>query len=78
MTFLIFDMDGVLVDTSAGHARAYQDLWERCGVTGPPYARIAGRPTREVVEHFTRELAPTPAAIEEWAAFKQQRARLLF
>jgi HAD superfamily hydrolase (TIGR01509 family) len=78
MTFLIFDMDGVLVDTSAGHARAYHELWERCGVAGPPYSQIAGRPTREVVEQFTRELVPTPAAIEEWAAFKQQRARLQF
>ena len=78
MTFLIFDMDGVLVDTSTGHARAYQDLWERCGVAGPPYSRIAGRPTREVVEQFTRELSPTPADIEEWVAFKQQRARLQF
>jgi len=78
MTFLIFDMDGVLVDTSTGHARAYQDLWERCGVAGPPYSSIAGRPTREVVEQFTRELTPTPADIEEWVAFKQQRARLRF
>ena len=34
MRFLIFDMDGVLVDTCGLHARAYRDLWERCGVAG--------------------------------------------
>lgn len=78
MRFLIFDMDGVLVDTSPGHARAFDDLWERCGIEGPTYSRIAGRPTREVIEQFTHRLAPSPAVIEEWVAFKQQRARQLF
>jgi HAD superfamily hydrolase (TIGR01509 family) len=66
--FLVFDMDGVLVDTSGCHARAYGDLWRRYGVEGPEYASIAGRPTREVVEAYTRDVA-------EWTAFKQARAR---
>ena len=67
MKFLVFDMDGVLVDTSGCHARAYTDLWQRFGIDGPEYAAIAGRPTREVVAAYTRDVA-------EWTAFKQKRA----
>jgi HAD superfamily hydrolase (TIGR01509 family) len=66
--FLIFDMDGVLVDSTACHARAFDDLWRRYGVDGPAYATIAGRPTREVVAAYTGDVA-------EWTEFKQQRAR---
>ena len=75
MRFLIFDMDGVLVDTCRCHARAYNDLWERCGVAGPAYEAITGRPTLEVVREFTRALAPSEDALAEWVTFKQQRAR---
>jgi len=66
--FLVFDMDGVLVDTTSCHARAFDDLWRRYGIEGPEYAAIAGRPTREVVAPYTRDIA-------EWTEFKQQRAR---
>jgi HAD superfamily hydrolase (TIGR01509 family) len=70
--FAIFDMDGVLVDTCACHARAYRDLWDRCGVEGPPYAEIAGRPTAEVV---AERLGSHPASRAELVAFKQGSAR---
>jgi beta-phosphoglucomutase len=73
--FLIFDMDGVLVNTTPCHARAYRDLWGWCGVDGPPYRQIAGRPTVEVVAEFTRPLMPSEQALAAWVAFKQQRAR---
>ena len=75
MRFLIFDMDGVLVDTCGLHARAYRDLWERCGVTGPAYQTIAGRPTVEVVGEATRELSPSAEMLAGWVGFKQRRAR---
>lgn len=75
MRFIIFDMDGVLVDTCCCHARAYDDLWDRCGVTGPAYEDITGRPTLEVVREFTRSLAPSANALAEWVRFKQQQAR---
>ena len=68
MKFLVFDMDGVLVDSTPCHDRAYRDLWRHYGVAGPEYSAIAGRPTREVVAAYT-------ADIDEWAAYKQQRAR---
>jgi HAD superfamily hydrolase (TIGR01549 family) len=75
MRFVIFDMDGVLVDTCGCHARAYEDLWERCGIEGPPYADISGRPTTETVAELTRPLNPSPDTLREWVKFKQERAR---
>ncbi|MGQ0542223.1 MAG: HAD family hydrolase [Blastocatellia bacterium] len=72
---LIFDLDGVLVDTSFCHGLAFNDLWELLGVNGPPYEEIAGRKTGDVVEEFTAELKPNPERVKEWVSFKQQRAR---
>jgi HAD superfamily hydrolase (TIGR01509 family) len=74
---VIFDMDGVLVDTSACHRLAYERLWQRCGVTGPAYETIAGRPTREVVAEFTAPLRPSAGQVSEWVSFKQAAARAL-
>jgi len=75
VNFFVFDMDGILVNTTGCHRRAFLDLWRRCGIDGPEYGEIAGRPTHEVVERYTRDLAPSPADIREWVSFKQQRAR---
>jgi HAD superfamily hydrolase (TIGR01509 family) len=72
---LIFDMDGVLVDTGSCHSQAFTDLWQEVGIQGPPYHTIAGRKTAEVVAEFTAALAPSPTQICDWVAFKQRRAR---
>ncbi|MHC4594401.1 MAG: HAD family hydrolase [Planctomycetota bacterium] len=72
---LIFDMDGVLADTSACHRRAYGDLWRKIGIEGVQYETIAGRNTSEVVEEFTARLRPPAAQIHEWIFFKQSKAR---
>ncbi len=74
---VIFDLDGVLVSTSASHARAYDDLWRQLGVVGPDYASIAGRKTSEVVSEVTAGLRPTAAQIDAWTLQKQQCAREL-
>ena len=74
-SLIIFDMDGVLADSSPCHARAYQDLWKEIGVDGPRYESIMGRPTGEVIREFTRDLAPTTEQVEQWVRFKQERAR---
>jgi len=73
---VVFDFDGVLVDTSAGHRRAWDDLWRLVGVAGPRYETIAGRRTLDVVRERTAALSPSPERIAEWVAFKQARARL--
>jgi len=72
---VIFDLDGVLADTTPCHSRAYDDLWRYLGIQGPPYASIAGRKTREVVRECTAAMAPTAAQILAWTRFKQGRAR---
>ncbi|MBS1788231.1 MAG: HAD family phosphatase [Acidobacteria bacterium] len=72
---LIFDMDGVLVDTTKCHSRAYDDLWKLAGVIGPAYEEIAGCKTTEVVAEVTGALSPSAQQLVEWVAFKQQRAR---
>ena len=75
---IVFDLDGVLVDSSACHAAAFGELWQRCGIRGPGYDEIAGRTTRDAIERVTAPLGPTPAQIEEWVAFKQARTLELF
>ena len=75
-SLIIFDMDGVLADSSPCHARAYQDLWKEVGVEGPRYDSIMGRPTGEVIREITRDLAPTTEQEEQWIRFKQERARV--
>ncbi|MGH8064819.1 MAG: HAD family hydrolase [Candidatus Entotheonellia bacterium] len=72
---LIFDLDGVLVDTSPCHRRAYEDLWHQLGIEGPSYETIAGRKTSEVVVELTAHLKPSAAQIREWTLFKQLQAR---
>ncbi|HWP48984.1 MAG TPA: HAD family phosphatase [Candidatus Limnocylindrales bacterium] len=74
----IFDMDGVLADTSPCHRRAYEDLWRRIGIRGPEYETIAGRKTCDVIKEFTAGLKPSPEQIQEWILFKQLQARRYF
>ena len=72
---LAFDMDGVLADTSMCHAVAYEDLWQRLGIDGPPYDEIAGRTTLDVVTEQTARLRPSAARVTEWVSLKQEAAR---
>ena len=50
-TFIIFDMDGVLVDSGAPHRRAWSQLLGELGVPVPPefWRRTIGRPAVEAV-----------------------------
>jgi beta-phosphoglucomutase len=73
----VFDMDGVLVDTTRCHRLAYERLWMRCGIAGPAYEEIAGRSTADVVREWTAALRPSPQQIDDWVAFKQREARAL-
>jgi len=72
---IVFDLDGVLVDTTACHRRAYHDLWRLAGCAGPAYEVIAGRRTLDVVAEVTAPLSPSTAQVREWVTFKQGRAR---
>jgi mannitol-1-/sugar-/sorbitol-6-phosphatase len=73
---VVFDMDGVLVDSTGCHARAYQDLWKQVGLADPPsYHDLAGVPTDTAVRHYTAALKPSNNQVERWVRFKQERAR---
>ena len=75
LDLIVFDLDGVLVDTTACHRRAYDDLWRLAGCAGLPYELIAGRRTLDVVADVTAPLSPSAAQVREWVTFKQARAR---
>lgn len=71
---VVFDLDGVLVNTSPCHEQAFSDLWNLLGIAGPRYEMIAGRKTVEVIEQFAAEIKPDRRR-EELVRFKQERAR---
>jgi len=72
---LIFDMDGVLVNTTPCHERAFAELWQKLEINGPAYEDIAGRKTSDVVAEYTVGLKPTESQVDEWVQFKQGLAR---
>jgi HAD superfamily hydrolase (TIGR01509 family) len=73
---IVFDMDGVLVDSVGCHAEAYRALWARINEpNGPPYSAIAGVRTEQVVREVTAQRHPSEAQLAEWINFKQARAR---
>jgi beta-phosphoglucomutase family hydrolase len=64
ITAVIFDMDGVLIDSGACHRAAWQALLEEEGVPLPPefWRRTIGRPSEEAVsELLGRPLSPASA-----------------
>jgi len=68
---IVFDMDGVLVNTSPAHAMAYAELWAKLDISAPDYVEIAGRGTKDVIKERT------DLSVEDQSsavAFKQRRA----
>ena len=55
---VVFDMDGVLVDTSPCHAEAYRRLWEKLELPQLPYHDLAGRSTKGVIDAYCAHLSP--------------------
>lgn len=46
---VLWDLDGVLIDSSPVHQASYEKVYERYGLAAVPYPTIAGRTTREVL-----------------------------
>jgi beta-phosphoglucomutase len=65
---VIFDLDGVLMESTPWHAQAYSEVLGEAGVTGFSYARFAGMRTRDVMGVIAREEA------KDWDA---ERLRVL-
>ena len=72
---LIFDLDGVLVDSSPCHAMAFAKLWRMLKISGPAYKEISGRRTIEIVAEITEKLSPSASQLAQWVKFKQNEAR---
>lgn len=73
MTALIFDLDGVVADTSAAHYRSWQRLADEEGVVFDPRANIAllGRTRDDSLALFLGERVIDAATKAEWLARKQ-------
>lgn len=69
---IVFDMDGVLVDTSPSHAAAYEKLWQSLSIDGPEYPVIAGRGTKEVVAEYAGHLSQEQ--LDNAVSLKQEAA----
>jgi len=68
---VLFDLDGVLIDSTPAHAGAYADVMARHGLAQVDYAKLAGRPTREVFA----ELGFEGSGLDEIVREKQEAAR---
>jgi alpha,alpha-trehalose phosphorylase len=75
LELVIFDLDGVLADSSAAHASAWSALFDEIGLTAVPYQELAGRPTLDVVRERTKGLNPSESEILKWVETKQTHAR---
>jgi HAD superfamily hydrolase (TIGR01509 family) len=74
---VVFDMDGVLVDSAVCHRTAFEQTFLPFGVTGFDYGRYAGWRTPEVVRDVLTGVVPdlTDESIDQIAGRKSQIAR---
>lgn len=70
---VIFDMDGVLVDSSEAHFASWQAIGEELGIAMSRQQFVAtfGRTSREIIREFWPRIATTDAAIAEMDARKE-------
>ena len=73
---VIFDMDGVLIDSYRAHLEAWQRLGENLGrpVTEEAFVQTFGRVNREIFRHLWGD-AFTDAEIDRWGDWKEQAYR---
>ncbi|MBX2861582.1 MAG: HAD-IA family hydrolase [Vampirovibrio sp.] len=79
MKYLIFDMDGVLVDNMAFHKRAWVSFSEKlgCPLTEETLANVYGKTNRDTLAYLLKtELSD--AEVERLSAEKEQHYRELF
>jgi len=78
-TAVIFDMDGVIVDSEPRHERAFMSVLEEIGCAGKlpkPFAHYIGRSDRDVWVDFLAA-NPSPYSLEELLARKRERTLIL-
>ena len=74
---VIFDLDGVLIDSAPFHRAAFEEVFRPLGIDDFDYPRYAGWRTPDVVENVLRAAArtPEPELVLEMAAAKSRIAR---
>jgi bifunctional UDP-N-acetylglucosamine pyrophosphorylase/glucosamine-1-phosphate N-acetyltransferase len=74
---VVFDMDGVLIDSAPLHDAAFREVFSKAGIDGFEYPRYAGWRTPEVVADMFRRAGrePRPGEIEALALEKSRLAR---
>ncbi|HME10259.1 MAG TPA: HAD family phosphatase [Bryobacteraceae bacterium] len=78
VTGLIFDLDGVLIQSSSAHARAFQEVLSGCGIHDFDYGDFAGWRTAEVFRAVLRDRyngEVSDALIADCSQRKSRRAR---
>src|SRR5271155_2308794 len=78
VTGLIFDLDGVLIQSRSAHARAFQEVLGECGIGDFEYDDFAGWRTAEVFREVFRDRHMSEVSdtmISEFSRRKSQRAR---
>ena len=73
---VIFDMDGVLIDSYRAHLEAWQKLGEKLGrpITEEVFVPTFGRVNREIFHHLWGD-AFADAEIDRWGDWKEQAYR---
>ncbi|XXY53065.1 HAD family phosphatase [Sorangium sp. So ce269] len=76
---LIFDLDGVIIDTEPLHAEAKRITFERYGIQVPErlYVEFRGRSDLDMVEHVVRELAGGALSAADVVGHKHEVFRAL-
>jgi beta-phosphoglucomutase len=74
---VVFDLDGVLVDSAPSHNRAFEVVFRPFGIRDFNYRQYAGWKTANVIEDVLQRAgqSPAPELISELAAEKSRLAR---
>jgi HAD superfamily hydrolase (TIGR01509 family) len=74
---VVFDMDGVLLDSAPSHSEAFQEVFRPLGIYDFDYRRYAGWKTAEVIETVLKCAGheTAPGRVAELAAEKSRLAR---
>jgi beta-phosphoglucomutase len=72
----IFDMDGVIVDSSGIHERAFVETLESIGLKFPPYNQFAGWATKEVITKVLNDygVKADTETVSQLTKLKQKKA----
>jgi len=75
---VVFDLDGVLLDSAPCHNRAFEEVFRPFGISDFDYSRYAGWKTANVIEDVLRGAgrSPAPQLVSELAAEKSRLARV--